>query len=631
MKHLTALMLLACTASAALAQTTSTGPAASTGPADFLAGLKAGHPRLILTDDRLAELKKLARTDAVLKRYVEQALAEADGCLDAKPLERKLVGPRLLSVSRECVRRVYALGLAWRWSGDDKYAKALKDNLLTVCAFSDWNPSHFLDTAEMSHAVGVGYDWLYAYLDADARRTIRTKLLELGLEPGLSAYARKATFMTGSHNWNQVCNAGLSIGALAIAEDQGGAARSILSSAVAALPKAIASYDPDGAWGEGPGYWGYATRYTVYGLGAFQTALGTDLGLGDTKGLRQAGYYPLYTAGPTGLFVNYADSGDRAAIGPMPTLFWLARRYGDKALAAAQHKLLEKKPAGPLDVIWYVAAGPDDAANRTLDKKFGGEVELAVLRGAWDDPDALFASIKAGHNQVSHGHLDLGNFEMDALGRRWARDLGSDDYNLPGYWDAKQGGKRWGYYRLGSLSHNVITLDGQHQLATSKAKARMTGFQAGGDMPHAVVDLTGAYVQHVSSARRGLALVGGRRAVLVQDELALDDATDVAWGMTTDAEISADGATAALTLDGKKLTARILSPAGASFSVQSAEQQPPQKPNKGVSRLVINLKRQTGQVRIAVLLSPVWPKDQEVKSADVLPLEKWKQPDAGKP
>ena len=81
------------------------------------------------------------------------------------PLVYRKIGPRLLSVSRDCLGRIYALALAYRWTGDEKYAAKAKENLLQVCAFQDWNPSHFLDTAEMSHAVGVGYDWLYGYLD----------------------------------------------------------------------------------------------------------------------------------------------------------------------------------------------------------------------------------------------------------------------------------------------------------------------------------------------------------------------------------------------------------------------------------------------------------------------------------
>ena len=42
------------------------------------------------------------------------------------------------------------------------------------------------------------------------------------------------------------------------------------------------------------------------------------------------------------------------------------------------------------------------------------------------------------------------------------------------------------------------------------------------------------------------------------------------------------------------------------FLIKAAEQKPPQKRNEGVSRLVIDMEKQTGSVRIAVLFSPQW-------------------------
>ncbi|RPI59678.1 MAG: heparinase, partial [Planctomycetaceae bacterium] len=219
--------------------------------------------------------------------------------------------------------------------------------------------------------------------------------------------------------------------------------------------------------------------------------------------------------------------------------------------------------------------------------------------------------------------LDLGTFEIDALGQRWARDLGSDDYNLPGYFEKQsETGRRWNYYRMISSSHSVIMLDGKQQAWAGTAK--VVDHLEGGERPYVVIDLTSAYPA-ATAAMRGLAMVGGRKAVLVQDEMMLPKPTDVAWAMTTDAAIAADGATAVLKIGDKTLTARILSPAGAAFTVESAEQKPPEKTNKGVSRLMVNLKQQSGNVRVAVLLSPVWPEGKEVKTAEVKPLKEWKK------
>jgi hypothetical protein len=301
-------------------------------------------------------------------------------------------------------------------------------------------------------------------------------------------------------------------------------------------------------------------------------------------------------------------------------LYWLAGRYQEPQLAAAQARLLEKAAASPMDFIWYLPTRPADALRLDLDRLFRGPVEVAVFRSAWDDDQALFLSVKAGYNKVNHGHLDLGTFEMDALGQRWARDLGADDYDLPGYWDGKQGGQRWTYYRLGSFSHNVVLMDGQQQLVAGKS--RIVRFQSG-DQPCAVLDLTSAYGGSVSSARRGIAMVSGRKAVVVQDELDLVGVHDVAWGMTTDATIACDGGTAKLELGGKTLIARIISPTGAAFSVESAEQVPPEKANKGVSRLMIRLSRCSGSLRIVVQLAPIWPGGGEAKSPAVVPLDQW--------
>jgi hypothetical protein len=285
--------------------------------------------------------------------------------------------------------------------------------------------------------------------------------------------------------------------------------------------------------------------------------------------------------------------------------------------------VLARRKASPLHVVWYEPPPKEGAFEYPeLDTLFRGLVEVAVFRSAWNDPDALFAGIKAGYNQVNHGHLDLGVFELDALGVRWARDLGADNYNLPGYWDGKKGGKRWDYYRLNSLSHSVPLLAGEGQ--DPNGRSEITVFESQPERAHTVVDFTSAYAGRANRAVRGLALTSGRRAVLVQDEFLLEKPCDVTWAMTTDAKIETDASGGAvLTLGKKRLEVSILSPEGARFEVESAEQEPPQKTNKGVRRLVINLGERKDDVCIAVHLAPVWPEAGAAEPPDVVPVSKW--------
>jgi hypothetical protein len=587
-----------------------------------LATLVEGHPRLILSDAELAALKSGMDSDPDLQRMWAQVHEQATAYISAPPLKHELKGPRLLGVSRECLARVYPLALAWRWTGDAAFAEAAIANLKTVCDFPDWNPSHFLDVAEMTHAVAIGYDWLYAYMDETTREAIRAGLIKHGLEAGVAAYAKAPWWAKSEYNWNQVCNSGLLIGALAVAETDPAYATAFVPKAVSSLPIALESYNPEGVWSEGPAYWHYATRYTAYGLAALQSALGSDFGLGDVPGLRETAWFPLLTTGPTGLYLNFADSGQNSMRKPMPTLFWLARTYDLPAVAALEHALLESQPANAIHLAWYIPRPKGERAAPPLDRAFKGNTPVAITRSAWNDLNALFAGVKGGYNQVNHGQLDLGNFEFDALGNRWARDLGSDDYNLPGYFDRKPGGKRWLYYRNISQSHNVPLINGQGQDPAAKAEITRTG--ATDDGAFAIVDLSDAYEEHASAVTRGVASIAKRKALLVQDEFTLRTPAPITWGMTTDADITINAEqSATLVQNGKRLHVTILSPESGSFSTESAEQAEPQHPNKGVERLLANVPAGETDITVSILLRPEWPGEDEISIPVVRGLSDW--------
>ncbi|MBS11584.1 MAG: heparinase [Gemmatimonadetes bacterium] len=601
-------------------------------PETLLDNLRPGHPRLILTDDHLAKLKKQAETDTTLQTYITQVIAQADEATTRDPLEHKIPdGIRLLGVSRDCVDRIYRLGVAWRWTGDHKYLKPAIDAIVRASQFPDWNPSHFLDTAEMSHAVGLGYDWFFDELTDDHRTIIKKGLIDNGLQIGLDAYGGDGPneprrnrpygwWKDCDHNWNQVCNCGLVVGALAIAETDPEYAKAIIPMAVASLPKALKMYGPDGAWAEGPGYWDYATRYTAYGFKALETALDTDYGLLDIEGISEAGFAPIHTTGPTGLYLNYADSGERNARRPMFQVFWLADVFKSDFMAANEHELIKQSQATAQHVVWYVPR-PDSAdSDRPLDKQFRGPVEVVLMRSAWDDPNALFVGFKAGYNQANHAHLDLGNFELDVLGIRWIRDLGSDHYNLPNYWEKEKGGRRWQYWRLNAHSHNVITIgDGDQD---PDAESQMTRFVSEGDNALAIVDLTEAYADVASRVLRGVRMVDGRRAVLVQDEVTVKSPTSVTWGITTDTDIELVSDTeAVLSHGGERLRVSVLT-AGATLSSTYAPQtEPPHYSNEGVKRLESTVEAEN-EVTIVVQLSPEWP-DGHSPDAAVTPLSDW--------
>jgi hypothetical protein len=326
-------------------------------------------------------------------------------------------GLRLLATSRRVLDRVQTLALLYQLDGDHRYADRAWQELDAAAKFKDWNPRHFLDTAEMTHAFAIGYDWLYDYWTPEQRETLRAAMVEKGIQPALQIEKEQRWWAVAHHNWNQVCNGGIGLGALALADVEPQLAGDFLHRALQSIQLAMTEYGPDGAWAEGPGYWEYATTYNVVFLAALQTALDTDFGLAKIKGFSEAGTFPIYASGPTGLSFDYADA--HAEIVRAPALFWLAREFNNPEYAWYQHRVAA---GSPLDFIWFdphLIHPP--AATPPLDKYYRHS-EVVTLRSAWNDTNALFVGFKAGDNQANHSHLDLGSFVLEAQGERWAVD-----------------------------------------------------------------------------------------------------------------------------------------------------------------------------------------------------------------
>lgn len=573
--------------------------------------LKPEHPRLILSQSDISRLQSLVQEDATARQIYAKLKENAEELLNESAVAYIIEGPRLLTQSRLCLDRVYTLSLLYRLDREPKYLQRAVRELRSAAEFPDWNPSHFLDTTEMTHAFAIGYDWLYSDLSDDEKTTIRTALVEKGLKAYLAGKEKNAWWIDSQHNWNQVCHGGIGIGALAIADELPEMASGILTLAVEKMPLALQHYAPDGGWNEGPGYWHYATRYTVYFLASLQTALGTDFELSNFQGMDNAGQFRIDFQSPTGLTFNYADAGSR--VGGTEEMFWLAQRYKRPVYAWMQRQELDDPHA--LDLIWYTKGGGDPAScGLPLDSFYHG-INVTFFRSAWNDPCALFVGFKGGDNKANHSHLDLGSFVLDALGERWAVDLGADNYNLPDYF----GKKRWTYFRLINESHNTLTLNGENQ--DPKAEAPIVKFESSQEKVFAIADLSAAY--RVKKLQRGITMID-RKSVLVQDELESDKPVDFVWGLMTAAQIEIKDRIATLKIGDKNMEVKILAPDSARFEIVSANPPEPQRQNKGMKRLTIRFDKPQETLTLAVQFTP-YRGDTEIpmKHCEVIPLEKW--------
>jgi len=601
---------------------------ASPAAADPLAGLRAGHPRLIATPDDWTYLAARVGSDPLLRQHHEGLLAEARALLPQAPVQRVLTGRRLLHVSRTVLSRVTTLGYAWRMTGDRAFAQRAEVEMLAAAAFADWNPSHFLDVAEATAALALGYDWCHDALNPESRRRIRAAIVSKGVQPGLDPAARHNRWHGNQNNWNQVCFGGLTLGALAVAEEEPDFARRFLALARAGIGQGLAPYAPDGVYPEGPSYWNYGTSYQVLMVAALQSALGVDWNLPASPGFLPSVGALLHATGPSGRYYNFADGGEGGGL--VPVVYWFARQCDDPGLLLFNRRILESSAPSrdqrfsPLVALWWPDR-PAAAPALPLHWQGRGPNPIGVFRESWTDPAALYLAFKGGAAELNHAHMDAGSFILEADGVRWAIDLGAQEYHSleskgVDLWNRRQDSQRWEVYRLNNFSHSTLTLDGR--LHRVNGHARLTHFAADLANPRALVDLSPVFAGQAATVRRGFQLLPGRQ-VLIQDELTgLTPGTRVRWQMPTRARVTATGANAGLTQDRQNLQVRLVA-AGGAFVVEPAD--PPKDDfnasNPGVSLLVTELVAPAnGSLRIAVVLSP----GQKLPPDPTLvPLDEW--------
>jgi len=529
---------------------------------------------LLVTDQEIAKQKEQIKTDSQLAQVAAALQKSADRLLNDPPLVRKLVGPRLLAVSRDAQRRIWLLAGMHRWTGDRKYANRAIVELRAVCNFTDWNPSHFLDVAEMCAAVSVGYDWLYDELSKEDRELIRGAIVSKALLPAIEAFDKKIWWTTTDSNWAQVCSGGLAMGALAVRTEEPQIARKILTLTERCMEPPMHVYAPDGGYREGAGYWNYGTRYSVFYFAALQSVLAYDSPLIKSEGFDQTGFFRIHTIGPSGKLFNYADCNE--TVDSSSVMFWLARQFHQPIFAMHEREFALAKP-DILHLFWWNPENANLAETPTaVHFRTAGAI---CMRSGWDK-DAMYVGLKAGSNDFSHAHLDLGSFVLDCDGERWAIDLGPDDYDLPGYFFLQ----RWNYYRLRTEGHNTVCFDGNNQSPNGFAVVqRFDPAQHRLDL-----DLSPARAWNADSVERHVYMKD--RVLLMRDRAFAGEKQVPRWQMHTRAKVtlSEDHQSATLRQNGKSLHVQLGTP-GLAFEVNDVTLAPPCKPTTGVKRLTINL------------------------------------------
>lgn len=356
------------------------------------------------------------------------------------------------------------------------------------------------------------------------------------------------------------------------------------------MPIAFENFTPDGIYAEGPGYCQSGMNAIVNFIATSRNLLGTDYGMSEIAGFKELGYFPVYITTPTGMF-NFGDN--KAEQCYTPVLHWYASEFNAPLLSRYQMTNAPQKftlntsdnterngsgKENALSSLWYnrdFANKDTDFSDEPLCRYLKSDVgqPLVLMRSAYLEKNATFAGIKGGYNFTNHGDLDIGTFVFDALGERWAEELGPGPYDAPNYFLNTPAGGRWKNYSKRAEGQNTLvinpdmTLDDQYVLA----KCDFESFKEYEGGAEALLNMTDAYRMSGATDVNRQFKMYDNSCLEITDTIKCLIPSEIYWFMHTkaDIEIAEDGKSAILTINHKKMEATLK--ADGKFTITKAE------------------------------------------------------------
>ncbi|MFW6103958.1 MAG: heparinase II/III domain-containing protein, partial [Bacteroidota bacterium] len=455
------------------------------------------------------------------------------------------------------------------------------------------------------YAVALGLDWCGEWFSKPTIKKANTALTEKALKVSLTE-ENYNWWINAHHNWNQVCHGGLSAAAIVVADEYPDLAARILSRAVDKLPLAMAGYSPDGAYPEGPSYWGYGTSYNVLAISMYRSALGTDFNLPESPGFMESANYRLLTEAPSGWSFNYSDAGLKGIdLGTWGLLSWFAKETGNSMYLDREEFLDHAKKAiqnnanlsrlAPTTLVWMAQFEKKKEGTPPVYWKGEGENPIAIFRAEPNEKSGFYLGVKGGSASVNHGNMDVGSFIFEAGGVRWSIDPGSQGYNeleqIIGseLWDSSQDGERWTLLTKNNHNHSTLTVN--------KALHRVEGYApietfAVDEPPQSVtLDLQEIFHGQLKDAKRTFVKQDTSTLRIIDEMIPFRNTEEVIWRMMTQADVQTTETGAVLMQDGKELKLEILKPSNLAVSVVAMDPPPLEydKRIEGLKRIEIRI------------------------------------------
>ena len=454
---------------------------------------------------------------------------------------------------RKFDRTVEPLILAWRMTGDVRYAQKIRDILLRLCQRTTWvTDAPLLQRTPVWHSdLGIGfygqtfgraYSSIRATLTPAERRTLVDGYIKGAVEPVMEDWIDSRTRIhaldTMGHNWWAHIVFGMGVGLVAILPDEArardwldrlnSASREWWSYGGSDIETKVATFDADGGYNESVNYADLAINsYLQFRLAWKQGIVQAPAVIPQLD--KALGFF-IDNAYPSSIESQSVDFGDGSleangapslaaafALGDSrPDYLWYINLYNPVGKAADLHTLPHVLLTLPLP---SEPGGQGETPKRPLDAWYSG-IGWATLRTSWDK-DAPMLAIRSGFTW-NHSHADTGSFILFDQGKPLLIDSGNSSYAAPEY-DA--------YYRQ-SIAHNVVTFNGKAEpeedtYLGSQLPGRIPVVMGGGGIHYVFADATGPTSAQFSRNFRHVIWIDD--IILIIDDVRAHDTGQFEW------------------------------------------------------------------------------------------------------
>lgn len=321
------------------------------------------------------------------------------------------------------------------------------------------------------------------------------------------------------NNWNTWCNSNILQCFLLLENDREKLAKAVYRSMIS-VDKYINYAKSDGACEEGPSYWEHSAGKLFDYLHLIYNATHGKISLFDNPIIKNMGEYISRSYVGDGWVVNFADASARERLD-----YHLIARYGDKvdskelkefaAYLKKQHYrpiIIERDMLRTLESFHYDREIDSySPVHPHIPYTYYPETQFCYLAN-----NTLFLAAKAGYNNESHNHNDVGTFNLYVNNQPVIVDIGVETYT--GKTFSKD---RYTIWTMQSDYHNLPQINGRQQEYGRAYRA--TKVKANPDKKTFSMDIAGAYPREAGIEKWQRTYRLATNALHIEDDFQLTD------------------------------------------------------------------------------------------------------------